>query len=73
MCAGILQMDTNWEGIPPHWMGYFQVDNTDTAIERAVAAGGKVHVPAFDMEYGRMAVIGDPAGAVFSIIQPPTA
>ena len=73
MCAGILQMDTNWEGIPPHWMGYFQVDNTDTAVERAVAAGGKVHVPAFDMEYGRMAVIGDPAGAVFSIIQPPTA
>jgi predicted enzyme related to lactoylglutathione lyase len=73
MLAGILQMDANWEGIPPHWMGYFQVDNTDATIERAVAAGGKLHVPAFDMEYGRMAVIGDPTGAVFSIIQPPAA
>ena len=22
MLAGILQMDANREGIPPHWMGY---------------------------------------------------
>lgn len=73
MIAGVLQMDANWEGIPPHWMAYFHVDNTDAAVERAVAAGGKLHVPAFDMEYGRMAVIGDPASAVFSIIQPPAA
>lgn len=71
MFHGVLQMDAQWEGIPPHWMGYFQVDNTDAAIERAVAAGGKLAVPAFDMEYGRMAVISDPAGAVFSIVQPP--
>lgn len=73
MFHGVLQMDAQWEGIPPHWMGYFQVDNTDAAIERAVAAGGKLAVPAFDMEYGRMAVISDPAGAVFSIVQPPVA
>lgn len=73
MFHGVLQMDEQWEGIPPHWMGYFQVDNTDAAIERAVAAGGKLAVPAFDMEYGRMAVISDPAGAVFSIVQPPVA
>jgi uncharacterized protein len=70
MLCGILQMDHHWEGIPPHWMGYFQVDNTDAAIERAVAAGGKLHVPTFDMQYGRMAVLADPAGATFSIVQP---
>ena len=29
MVCGVLQMDANWEGIPPHWMGYFAVDNTD--------------------------------------------
>ena len=23
MVCGIQQMDANWEGIPPHWMGYF--------------------------------------------------
>jgi uncharacterized protein len=73
MLCGVLQMDHQWEGIPPHWMGYFNVDNTDATIERAVAAGGKVQVPAFDMEYGRMAVLSDPTGANFSIVQPPTA
>ena len=73
MLAGIQQMDANWEGIPPHWLCYFAVDNTDAAVERAVAAGGKVTVPAFDMPYGRMAILNDPAGAVFSIVQPPAA
>ncbi len=71
--CGVLQMDANWEGIPPHWMGYFAVDNTDATIERAVAAGGKLAVPAFDMQYGRMAVLADPAGAHFSIMQLPAA
>lgn len=72
MLAGILQMDEQWAGIPPHWMGYFAVANTDAALERAVAAGGQVLVPAFDMQYGRMAVLRDPAGATFSIIQSAT-
>jgi hypothetical protein len=73
MVCGVAQMDANWEGVPPHWMGYFTVDNTDAAVERAVAAGGKLVVPAFDMPYGRMAVLSDPAGATFSIVQPPAA
>jgi len=34
-----------------------------------VAGGGKVLVPAFDMAYGRMAVIADPAGAAVSIVK----
>ena len=72
MICGILQMDGNWEGIPPHWMGYFTVDDTDAALERVVAAGGEVKVPAFDMPYGRMAVIADPFGAIVSIVKPPT-
>ena len=73
MICGVLQMDENWAGIPPHWMGYFAIDNTDAALERVVAAGGKVQVPAFDMAYGRMAVIADPYGANISIVQLPAA
>jgi predicted enzyme related to lactoylglutathione lyase len=67
--CGVMQMDEQWEGIPPHWMGYFAVGNTDVALEKVVAGGGKVLVPAFDMAYGRMAVIADPAGAALSIVQ----
>ncbi|NJN82064.1 MAG: VOC family protein [Caldilineaceae bacterium] len=66
--CGILQMDENWEGIPPHWMGYFGVDDTDAAVERATAAGGSLRVPAFDTPYGRIAVLGDPFGAVFIVV-----
>jgi predicted enzyme related to lactoylglutathione lyase len=69
MVSGVLQMDAQWEGIPPHWMGYFGVENTDATLEKVVACGGKVAVPAFDTPYGRMAVISDPAGAVISIAQ----
>lgn len=71
MICGVGQMDANWEGVPPHWMGYFAVDDTDAALERVTAAGGAVVVPAFDMAYGRMAVITDPWGASISIVQLP--
>ncbi|MEM7124678.1 MAG: VOC family protein [Chloroflexota bacterium] len=69
MLCGIMQMDDDWEGVPSHWLGYFAIDNTDEAVERAATVGGKVQVPAFDMEYGRTAVLSDPAGANFGIVQ----
>ena len=67
--AGVLQMDANWDGIPPHWMVYFAVKNTNESIEQAVALGGTLRVPAFDTPFGRVAVLADPQGATFSIIQ----
>ncbi len=71
--GGILQMDEKWEGIPPHWSAYFQVDNTEEAAKAAEAAGGKINVPVFDTPFGKIAVLSDPAGAVFSVVQPPSA
>lgn len=67
--AGVLQMDAQWDGIPPHWMVYFAVKNTDALIEQAGALGGTLRVPAFDTPFGRVAVLADPQGATFSIIQ----
>lgn len=69
MLAGIQQMDANWEGIPPHWNGYFAVNDADATVARTVAAGGQVRVPAFDIPYGRMAILTDPYGATFSIVK----
>ena len=57
-------------GTPPHWGSYVAVENADDAATRAQTLGGKVLMEAFDvMDVGRMAVIMDPQGAVFSVWQ----
>ena len=67
--AGILEMTAEWQGVPPHWMPYFEVADCDAAARAAEEAGGTVSVPPFDTEYGRIAVVTDPFGAVFSVNQ----
>jgi predicted enzyme related to lactoylglutathione lyase len=57
-------------GTPNHWHVYFGVADADATVAKATELGGSVLVPAFDSPVGRMAVIADPHGAVFSIIQP---
>ncbi|MEV7607582.1 VOC family protein [Paenarthrobacter sp. NPDC089322] len=57
------------EGLSPFWMTYFSVVDVDATVEQAVAMGGHVISPAFDVPgIGRMAVLMDPAGAAFSIM-----
>jgi predicted enzyme related to lactoylglutathione lyase len=52
-------------------MLYISVGNADTAAQRAAELGAKICAPPFDVgTLGRMAVINDPTGAVFSIWQP---
>lgn len=70
--GGVLQMDAHWPAeVPPHWMIYFQTEATEAACARAKELGGKVCVPPFDTPYGRIAVLEDAGGAVFSVMQPP--
>jgi predicted enzyme related to lactoylglutathione lyase len=57
--------------LPPHWMTYFAVEETDAAAGRSKELGGKVSVPPFDTPAGKIAVLTDPLGAVFSVIRPP--
>lgn len=67
--AGMLEMNEQMEGIPPHWMPYFAVADCDAAAARAGELGAQtLHGPADIPEVGRFAVIRDPQGAVFSII-----
>jgi predicted enzyme related to lactoylglutathione lyase len=55
----------------PVWTTYISSDDVDAACERVTAAGGTVMVAPMDvMQAGRMAVVVDPAGAVFGIWQP---
>ena len=69
--GGMMPMDENWPAeVPSHWSTYIAVANADETIEKITANGGGVRVPAFDAPgVGRMAVVTDPTGAGFSIIQ----
>jgi hypothetical protein len=67
--CGRLKMTPEWEGIPPHWSTYFAVANTDASVAKVRELGGEVKHGPFDSPYGRIAVVADPYGAIFSIIQ----
>jgi predicted enzyme related to lactoylglutathione lyase len=55
--------------LPDHWMVYFAVEDTDATCARIQELGGTVSVPPSDIpNVGRFAVVGDPAGAFFSVL-----
>jgi predicted enzyme related to lactoylglutathione lyase len=52
------------------WTTYVWVDDADALAERAVEAGGRLVAEPFDsLDGGRMAIVADPAGAVFGAWQ----
>jgi hypothetical protein len=68
--AATLRPDQRERGVPAHWMIYVATNSADKTAERAAQAGGAVVAPPFDVfTAGRMAVIQDPTGAMFSIWQ----
>lgn len=71
--GGMFQItdDMKKQGVPPHWQVYVSVADADASAAKAKNLGGTVMMEPFDvMEFGRMAIIKDPAGASFSIWQP---
>ena len=56
------------KGVPPHWNIYVAVASADAAAKKAKDLGGTLLMEPFDvMDVGRMAVIQDKQGAVFSV------
>jgi predicted enzyme related to lactoylglutathione lyase len=55
------------DGVPAHWSIYWEVDDIDATIAKLTALGGSVVAGAQDTPYGRMATVGDPAGAMFKL------
>ena len=61
-------------GEPPHWSTTFASADTDETVSRAKELGGTALMEPFDLPgIGRLAVIQDPAGAVFQVMtsEPP--
>jgi predicted enzyme related to lactoylglutathione lyase len=56
--------------VPQSWLGYFQVANCDDTTDKAKATGGQVFVSPQNVPgVGRFAVLADPQGASFGILQ----
>ncbi len=72
MVAGM--MSNAETGAPPSWLIYFTAANADDTVAHITAAGGAVLRPAADIPgTGRFAVVADPQGAAFGVLQPDTA
>jgi len=68
--GGMMELTPQHGPVPPHWLIYFTVADCDAGAARAQALGGKVLVPPMDIpKVGRFAVLADPAGAAFALIQ----
>lgn len=62
-------MEPPMPGMPAHWMVYFGTADVDGDTAKVTEMGGSVLAPPFDIPVGRMAVVADPQGAIFSMIQ----
>jgi predicted enzyme related to lactoylglutathione lyase len=69
--AGIPPAEYEDPNVPPQWMLFFRVADVDAVAAKAKDLGGGEHLAPLSMGKLRLAVLTDPAGAVFSIIQPP--
>lgn len=58
-------------GTRPHWLLYLGVDSeegTDELVRRAVGLDARVRVDPYDSQLGRAAVLRDPTGARFAVV-----
>ena len=56
--------------VPPYWLVYFAVDDSDRTVDKAKGMGAKVGVPPTDIpNIGRFAILNDPQGAGFAVIK----
>ena len=66
-----LSGDMVQHGARPGWIGYVAVDDVDKMVESIEHGGGKVLMPAHDLEnVGRFAMVADPQGAAFYVMKP---
>ena len=71
--AGVLDASGRLgEGVPSHWVIYWQVDDIVSATQRVTELGGAVLEGPVDSPFGQIATVADPSGAVFKLRSSPT-
>jgi uncharacterized protein len=67
--AGALEMDPRIPAeTPSYWLVYFNADDVDARFKKAIELGGREMVGPTDMPGGRFAIVSDPQGAAFGIL-----
>ena len=67
--GGMMVMEgERFEGVPPHWLVYFDVEDCRATTAQAAETGGTVMVPPTDVPVGTFSVVRDPQGGVFCLI-----
>ncbi|NNM78677.1 VOC family protein [Sphingomonas sp. ID1715] len=73
MVGGMLQLTPEMSsgGARPAWVAYLSVEDVDRTVAQVEAQGGRVLMPARDMEdVGRFAMIADPQGVPSYVMRP---
>lgn len=70
--GAIKAIDEDWgpELPPSHWCTFIAVENADETVESILSNGGSLRRGPFDaVGVGRIAMVADPAGAPFAIVE----
>ncbi len=69
--AALSKTPADMQQVPPHWNSYINVQDLDATVQSCQDQGGTVDMPAYDiMDFGRMAMVKDPTGAIVGLWQP---
>jgi len=73
MVGGLFPLASpQFDGVPESWMAYIAVDDVDTRVKKAQAAGATLMRPIFDIPgVGRIAILKEPGGAGIGWMTPP--
>ncbi|HXN07148.1 MAG TPA: VOC family protein [Nitrospiria bacterium] len=70
--ASVNTLPANRPKAHPHWLNYVHVEDADKMTAKVVALGGRVLVePRVDRHGGKVAVVADPLGAPFGLLEWP--
>jgi len=70
--ASVNSLPAKRPNVHPHWLNYVRVEDTVKMTEKVVALGGRVLVePRIDRHGGKVAVVTDPSGALFGLLEWP--
>jgi hypothetical protein len=70
--GGVLKLTQEMlqHGAHPTWLGYLHVTDVDAAVAAIEADGGRMLMPRMDLPVGRIAMIADPMGTPFYVMDP---